>query len=160
MQALSLPQLPVPYWPPNLFAPDGKGNSTKDVSLPEESPGQETRPLRILVVDDAPDVLEMFGTLLRLSGYETAVAPSAVEALELARCAQFDVVVSDIGMPEMSGYELAQHLRALPDYKDVPMIAITGFTMFKDRERALESGFNVHLSKPVNPITLLELIKN
>lgn len=159
MPGLSLPRLTIPYWPPQLFAPDGPDNSTYDPSSQEESAGKESGQVRILIVDDAPDVLEMFDTMLRLSGYDTTVAPSAVEALELVRRAQFDIVVSDIGMPQMNGYELAQRIRELPGYKDVPMIAITGFAMFKDREQALQSGFNVHLSKPVNPITLLELIE-
>ena len=71
----------------------------------------------------------------------------------------FDVIVSDIGMPEMNGYELARRLRALPGYANVPMIAVTGFSMYKDQTQALESGFNAHLSKPVNPTTLLDLIE-
>ena len=113
----------------------------------------------MLVVDDAPDVLEMFSTLLRLSGYNVAVADSASQALERAQATQFDVVVSDIGMPEMNGYELAKRLRKLPGYSDVPMIAVTGYARYNDRTQAIESGFNAHLSKPVNPTTLLDLIE-
>lgn len=110
-------------------------------------------------MDDSPDVLEMFGIMLSLSGYEVAVAASATEALEHARATQFDVIVSDIGMPEINGYELARRLRELPGYANVPMIAVTGFTRYKDHAQALESGFNAHLSKPVYPTTLLNLIE-
>jgi CheY-like chemotaxis protein len=62
-------------------------------------------------------------------------------------------------MPEMNGYELAKRLREMPGYKSVPMIAVTGFALYKDRSQALESGFDAHLSKPVNPTTLLDLIE-
>lgn len=159
MPGLSLPRLMVSALPPMLFSPGGVDDSVGDASPREESYQKENRRLRVLVVDDAPDVLEMFGMMLRLSGYEVTAATCATEALEQARAAQFDLIVSDIGMPEMNGYELAQRLRAFPGYGSVPMIAVTGFTMYKDRERALESGFNAHLSKPVNPITLLDLIE-
>jgi len=113
----------------------------------------------VLIVDDAPDVLEMFSMMLQLSGYDVEVAASASEALEHARSGQFDVIVSDIGMPEMNGYELARRLRKMPDYASTPMIAVTGYSMYKDQSQALESGFNAHLSKPVNPTTLLDLIE-
>ena len=113
----------------------------------------------MLVVDDALDVLEMFRIMLSLSDYEVEVAPSASEALEKARAIQFDVVVSDIGMPEMNGYELAQRLRTMPGYAQVPLIAVTGFARINDRDMALQSGFNAHLAKPVNPTTLLDLIE-
>lgn len=101
----------------------------------------------------------MFGMMLRLWGYEVTVATSAKEALDVASVAQFDVIVSDIGMPEMNGYELCKRLRALPGYESVPMIAVTGFAQYKDRDQALASGFDAHLSKPVNPVTLLDLIE-
>ncbi len=69
------------------------------------------------------------------------------------------MVVSDIGMPEMDGYELAESLRALPDYESVPLIAITGFTLHDDRNQARNAGFNHFLAKPINPITLIELVE-
>lgn len=158
MQGLFLPSLPVPHSPYVIFSPCGNDDPVEEAAE-GESPDIEKRPARVLVVDDAPDVLEMFGILLRISGYDVAVAASAVEALEQASVMTFDVVVSDIGMPEMNGYELAQRLRQLPGYRDVPMIAVTGFSMYKDQSQALESGFNAHLSKPVNPTTLLDLIE-
>jgi two-component system CheB/CheR fusion protein len=159
MQGLSLPYLPVSEFPPNLFAPcegddDPVGNASEEPWL-----GLGKRQARVLVVDDAPDVLEMFSMMLKLSGYDVEVAASATEALEQVRSIQFDVIVSDIGMPEMNGYELARRLREMPDYASVPMIAVTGYTMYKDQSQALESGFNAHLSKPVNPTTLLDLIE-
>jgi CheY-like chemotaxis protein len=118
----------------------------------------ENRP-RALVVDDAPDVTEMLALFLEHAGYETVMAFSAPDALAVAQEERFDVVVSDIGMPGMNGYQLAEALRNLPEYNSVPMIAVTGFSAFDDRGRAVQSGFNAHLTKPINPATLLELIQ-
>jgi CheY-like chemotaxis protein len=118
----------------------------------------QTKP-RALVVDDAPDVTEMLAMLLRFAGYDVVTVFSAPDAYDTARSEQFDVVVSDIGMPGMNGYELAERLRALPDYTAVPMIAVTGFAMYDDRDRALESGFNAFLTKPINPSDLINLVK-
>ncbi len=125
----------------------------------DESPDRERRKLRALVVDDAPDVTEMIAMFLQHAGYESVMAFNATEALNAARTGQFDVVVSDIGMPGMDGYELAVALRKLPNCSRIPMIAVTGFSMYDDRGRALQSGFNAHLTKPINPRILLELIE-
>ncbi|MBV9957446.1 MAG: response regulator [Acidobacteria bacterium] len=119
---------------------------------------KEGRKPHALVVDDAPDVLEMLAILLRHDDYEVTTAKSAAEALVAAQGERFDIVVSDIGMPEMDGYQLAEALRALPGYKGVPLVAVTGFALYDDRERALKSGFNAHLTKPINPISLLDLL--
>ena len=113
---------------------------------------------RALVVDDAPDVTEMIALLLSHAGYEAVMAYSASEALAAARSEHFDVIVSDIGMPGMNGYELAEALRLLPEYSRTPLIAVTGFSAYDDRGRALKSGFNAHLTKPINPMALLDLI--
>ncbi|MCA1615377.1 MAG: response regulator [Acidobacteria bacterium] len=114
---------------------------------------------RALVVDDAPDVTEMLSFVLRYAGYEVVSASSAVEALEAARDLSFEVIVSDIGMPEMNGYELAERLRAFDQYRETPMIAVTGFSMYDDRDKALAAGFNAFLTKPVNPGDLVSLIE-
>lgn len=114
---------------------------------------------RALVVDDAPDVTEMLAVLMRFAGYEVTMAFSATDALGAARRDHFDMVVSDIGMPVMNGYQLAEALRELPDYKRVPLIAVTGFTQYDDRARALSSGFDDFLTKPINPSDLLDVIK-
>ncbi|MEA2176024.1 MAG: two-component system, chemotaxis family, CheB/CheR fusion protein [Blastocatellia bacterium] len=114
---------------------------------------------RALVVDDVADVMEMIALFLRHAGYEVMMAACGPDALEVARSEQFDIIVSDIGMPGMNGYELAQALRALPHCSTVPMIAVTGFSVYDDKGRALQCGFNAHLTKPINPMALLELIE-
>jgi CheY-like chemotaxis protein len=132
----------------------------QNVATADDAPAEDKGRPRALVVDDAPDVTEMIATFLQHAGYDAVMAFSAAEALEAARAERFDVVVSDIGMPGMNGYDLAIALRALPDYGDVPLIAVTGFSMYDDRGRALQSGFNAHMTKPINPMSLLELIKS
>jgi two-component system, chemotaxis family, CheB/CheR fusion protein len=112
-----------------------------------------------LVVDDVADVTEMLQVLLSHAGYDVVTAPSAKAALKAANERQFDVIISDIGMPEMNGYQLAEALRQLPAYKTVPLVAVTGYSMFDDRERSLKAGFNAHMTKPIDPRALLDLIE-
>jgi CheY-like chemotaxis protein len=113
---------------------------------------------RALVVDDAPDVTEMIALLLKYAGYDVVTVYSGPQALAAVQREQFDALISDIGMPGMNGYELAEQVRALPGYERVPMIAVTGFTMYDDRDRALASGFNAFLTKPISPNDLLNLL--
>jgi len=112
-----------------------------------------------LVVDDVADVTEMLAVLLTHAGYEVVTAASARGALDAARQRQFDVVISDIGMPEMNGYQLAREMRLLPGYETVPMVAVTGYSMFDDKERSTNAGFNAHMTKPIDPRALLDLIE-
>ena len=112
-----------------------------------------------LVVDDVADVTELLSVLLGNAGYKVVTAPSARAALEAARNQHFDVIISDIGMPEMNGYQLARELRTLPGYEKVPMVAVTGYSMFDDKQRSLNAGFNAHLTKPIIPRVLLDLIE-
>jgi len=113
-----------------------------------------------LVVDDVSDVTEMLSVLMTHAGYEVSTASSAQQAIDLAREHHFDVVISDIGMPEMNGYELAQTIRSLEGYEDVPMVAVTGYSMFDDRDRSLTAGFNEHVTKPIDPRAFLDLIEH
>jgi CheY-like chemotaxis protein len=112
----------------------------------------------VLVVDDVPDVTEMIELLLKHAGYDVATADSAKAALQMARKQHFDLVISDIGMPEMNGYELATALRDLAAYNSTPLIAVTGYSEYDDRGRAVRAGFNVHLAKPIEPAQLLNLM--
>lgn len=113
---------------------------------------------RALVVDDVADVTDMLAVLLTHAGYDVVTAGSAAGALSIATKDQFDVVISDIGMPEMNGYQLARALRAIPGYADVPLVAVTGYSMFNDRAESLRSGFTAHMTKPIDPRALLDLI--
>jgi two-component system CheB/CheR fusion protein len=113
---------------------------------------------RVLVVDDMQDIREMFAMVLSRAGYDVVNAESAPAAFEAARSERFDLIISDIGMPGMNGYQLAKELRSLPECRTVPMIAITGFAEFADRHTAVWAGFDEHLHKPVEAAMLLETV--
>jgi len=112
-----------------------------------------------LVVDDNPDIAELLAVFLRHAGYTVSTAHSAPQALDAALARHFDVVVSDIGMPGMTGHELAQVLRAMPEYRSIPMVAVTGFDMYDDRQRSREAGFSAHLRKPIDPAALAQAVR-
>jgi|SRR3712207_3140052 len=114
---------------------------------------------RALVVDDNPDITAMLAAVLRHAGYTVSSAHSAPDALTLALARHFDVIVSDIGMPGMTGHDLARALRAMPEYRSIPMVAVTGFDLYDDRERSAEAGFSAHLSKPIDPLALNQAIR-
>lgn len=143
----------------NHFTPSrgsqDSARSAVDAAIPDESPKRRWA----LVVDDVSDVTDMLSVLMTHAGYEVSTASSAPEAIALAKENHFDIVISDIGMPEMNGYQLAEALRGLPDYESVPMVAVTGYSMFDDRNRSLNAGFNEHVTKPIDPRAFLELIE-
>ena len=136
-------------------APRGETNAH---SLTNQASLEKERKRRALVVDDVADVTEMLSVLLTHAGYEVMTASSAAAALSLAKEGHFDVIISDIGMPQMNGYELARAVRELSGYEAVPMVALTGYSKFDDRQRSLDAGFNAHLTKPIEPRELLDLI--
>jgi CheY-like chemotaxis protein len=112
----------------------------------------------VLIVDDVPDVTEMIGLFLKHAGYDTVTADSGDAALQLANERVFDVVISDIGMPQMNGCELAVSLRRRAEYQKIPLIAVTGFSEYDNRELTLRAGFDAQLTKPIDPSELLQLI--
>jgi DNA-binding response OmpR family regulator len=114
--------------------------------------------IRVLVVDDNEDIAEMLATILRQSGYEADAALSAIAAIEKCHAGEFEVIISDIGMPGMNGYELARHLRA-NGHETTVIIALTGFSIYGDRDRALEAGFDDLITKPVGPRSLLATVE-
>jgi two-component system CheB/CheR fusion protein len=114
--------------------------------------------LRVLLVDDSLEGLEGFRTLLELEGAQVRAESSPEAALKVASESEFDLILSDIGMPTMSGYELIAKLRELPAYRAVPAIALTGFGREQDAAEALRAGFDAHLGKPVSLNALLVAI--
>lgn len=133
---------------------------TQEPIFERQSANRLERKRHALVVDDVADVTDMLSVFLTYEGYEVVTADSAFAAIDAARQHKFDVIISDIGMPGMNGYDLARTLRALPGYDKVPMVAVTGFSMFDDRRRSLDAGFNAHLTKPIEPRALLDLIEH
>jgi len=112
--------------------------------------------VRVLVVDDSDDTTVMLRQLLQFAGAEVATAASGAEALRLAEGRDFDVVVSDLAMPGMDGYELLRELRSRPRTAGVPALAVTGFGQSEDAARTRAAGFSAHLAKPVEIGSLVE----
>jgi two-component system CheB/CheR fusion protein len=113
----------------------------------------------ILVVDDSRETTEMLTTLLRTEGARVASARSGEDALRLVRENNFDLVISDISMPEMDGYQLLHEIRAISTTKKVPALALTGYGRSADVERARAAGFAHHLTKPLDIARLLEIVR-
>lgn len=104
---------------------------------------------RVLVVEDNVYAAKSFATLLRLDGHEVQVAHDGPEALKMAETFRPDVILLDIGLPGIDGYEVAQRLRAKPEFKETQLIAMTGYGQPEDRRRSREAGIDHHLVKPV-----------
>ena len=125
----------------------------------EPAPVAATTNQRVLIVDDSPDTLALLQTLFEQKGSQVICAGSAEEAIRLASETSPHVIISDIGMPGMDGYQLLVELRRLPSIAHVPAIAISGYAMDEDRERALNVGYAAHLSKPLDMDQLFALIQ-
>jgi PAS domain S-box-containing protein len=113
---------------------------------------------RVLVVDDNVDAAESVAAILKLSGYAVRCAYDGTSALQLAQSYKPDVVVLDIGLPDITGYEVARQLRAQPQFEHLPMVAVTGYGQDADRRQSREAGIDEHLTKPVDPAALQAFI--
>ncbi|WP_374586436.1 ATP-binding protein [Pseudoduganella sp.] len=116
--------------------------------------------LKVLLVDDEADARDLIGRILRECNCEVQAAANALEALALARSGQYDLLLSDIGMPDVDGFELLARIRAMGPARggSLPAIALTAFARPEDRLRALESGFLDHVPKPIEPSELIATI--
>jgi CheY-like chemotaxis protein len=115
--------------------------------------------LDVLIVEDSPDTLLLLGTIFRREGATVTTAASASEALQSAIANRPNLIVSDIGMPDVDGYQLLEQLRMVPGLSDVPAIAISGYASEDDRERALAVGYLALVPKPVDIDALFNLIQ-
>jgi two-component system CheB/CheR fusion protein len=116
------------------------------------------QPLRILVVEDLHDSAETSAHLLRLWGYQTAIACNGERALEEAKTFHPDVVLLDIGLPGMDGYELARRLRQMEETAKALLVAITGYGQADDVKRSKEAGIDYHFLKPVDHAQLRKVL--
>ena len=112
-----------------------------------------------LVLDDSEDSIAMMAELLRLAGAQVVTATNGVDALRIVSENEFDVILSDISMPEMDGFEFLQRLRKIDGRQDVPVVAITGFGRHDDVERARAAGFYSHLTKPIDLQALTDVLE-
>jgi PAS domain S-box-containing protein len=137
-----------------------------DAEPPRHTPVEASLPLvatalsgvKVLVVDDEADGRELVATVLRASGAEVVVAGSALQALELVATEAPRLLISDIGMPGVDGYELMRRVRGLSGaVAEIPAIALTAYSREQDRRLALEAGFQTHVAKPVEPGELVRV---
>ncbi|WP_437933700.1 hybrid sensor histidine kinase/response regulator [Sorangium sp. So ce341] len=143
--------------PAEALAASAGGAETPFAALPQARPGPAS-PRRILVVEDNPDVAESLVMLLQALGHDVAMARSGPEALEAAPAFLPDVVLLDIGLPGMDGYEVARQLRRRPELERALLVALSGYGQDEDRRRSRAAGFDHHLVKPVSRAVLQPLI--
>jgi CheY-like chemotaxis protein len=118
------------------------------------------RALRIVVVDDYADATDMLALLLQMNGYEVIRSYAGADAIEKACAYQVDVVLIDLAMPEVDGYEVARQLRQRDACKDALLIAITGLIDKQYRRRAIKAGFDYYFIKPVDFDVLREVLED
>ena len=113
----------------------------------------------ILIVDDYPDALDIWALYLRSMGYRVSTASDGAAAIAEAERLLPDLIVLDLELPQVSGFDAAKHLRANPATQDIPLIAATGYSHRGQLDRALEAGFDQIVIKPTDPDVLVEEIE-
>ncbi len=155
---VNLPLLPVRTKPPGDVP---RAHPAAETGALRDCP-PELSDLRVLLVDDEADSRDLLTLMLDSCGAQVTAADSAAEAFGLIQSERFDVVISDIGMPEEDGFSLIGKIRELSNEKggDVPAIALTAYARAEDRVKALRSGFQMHITKPVEPSELVAVVAN
>jgi CheY-like chemotaxis protein len=128
----------------------------RDAHAPEEPAAPAGR--RILVADDNHDAAESLAMMLRMGGNDVRTGRDGVEAVTIAQSYHPQVVLLDIGMPRMNGYDAARRIRSEPWGREMMLIALTGWGQDEDKRRAHEAGFDHHLTKPVDADELEKLV--
>jgi CheY-like chemotaxis protein len=128
------------------------------MSAPQAGPGAHAISRRVLVVDDNADSAEAMALLLRLKGHSVEIANDGEDALAAAERMQPDAILLDLGLPKLDGLEVCRRIRQLPWGAGVLMVAQTGWGQADDRARAIEAGFDAHLTKPIDLDHLQELL--
>lgn len=136
-----------------------QAEATAMVPQPRKAVATDLGRVTVLAVDDDPDTTDLLRYLLEMNGATVITANSGAEALSLARERDLDVVVSDISMPLMDGFEFVRRLRSLPGKEDVRVIALTGFGREEDVEHARSEGFVAHVTKPLDIEALLGFVR-
>ena len=127
---------------------------------PDGSPSPPVSGRKVLVVDDNVDSADMTALLLENIGYEVRTAYAGNAALDQADAFRPDIVLLDLGLPDLNGYEVARRIRTLPWGGDVVLVAISGWGRDEDRRRSTAAGFDRHLTKPVDPDLLFRTIRD
>jgi len=148
----------LPVLPAGDAKAEGRGGGEDSPVADAARPPVAAAPRRILVVDDSVDAAESLAILLRLQGHDVRVAHDGPAALAAAAAFHPEVVLLDIGLPGLDGYEVARRLRRRRRMAKALLVALTGYGQEEDRHRALEAGFDHHLIKPVIPQAVYELV--
>ena len=150
----------LPLSPFRLLVPDDlRDTRVRSLNAPAQYQRVNLAGIRVLVVDDVDDARELIKRVLVECDAEVTTAASAEEGLSVLAICELDVLVSDIGMPDVDGYEFLRRLRALGGAAGkIPAVALTAFARSEDRVRALRAGYQVHVSKPVEPSELIATI--
>jgi len=114
---------------------------------------------KVLVVDDDKKSRYLVSFLLEKEGFKVIIATNGLEGIEAARKQQVDLIIMDVKMPKMDGYETTKRIRRLKKYKSIPIIALTSYAMTEDKERALKAGCTGYIPKPITPETFISEIK-
>jgi signal transduction histidine kinase/DNA-binding response OmpR family regulator len=141
---------------PLLAVPSAPAAAVNAHDAPTQTQG--SAPRRILIVEDYPVVAESLKKMLLLAGHEVKVSRDGPSALEQLAIVRPEIILLDIGLPGMDGYEVAQAIRNQPGTESIVLIALTGYGQDEDRLRAIEAGFDEYLTKPVDPVALYSLI--
>jgi PAS domain S-box-containing protein len=130
------------------------------VTLRDEGPDDHTaaKPMRVLVVDDQHDIADAVALLVRMLGHDATAVYDGPAALAITAFAPPDVMFVDIGMPGMTGYDVAERVREKPELKDVRLVALTGYGREEDRAHALGAGFDLHVTKPLTDARLRDVL--
>jgi len=119
----------------------------------------EFKALQVLVIEDNKDAADSLARLVRLGGHQVQVAYSGQVGLLLAQQQTPDVILLDIGLPRVDGYQVVEQLRSQPETEDALIIAVTGYGQASDRQRSKAAGFDLHLVKPIKTEHLLALLR-
>ena len=115
--------------------------------------------IKILIVEDNEQNLYLATFLLKQSGYEVMPALNGLEAIERTRAEKPDLILMDIQLPEMNGYEATKKIRSMPEFQHIPILAVTSYAMVGDREKALDIGCVGYIEKPFDPETFVSEIE-
>lgn len=114
---------------------------------------------RVVVIEDHVDTADLMREILREAGHDVRIAHSGKDGIDAARALEADVVLCDVGLPDIDGYEVARRLRAEPVTAGVYLVALTGYDGEDEQEKARDAGFDRHVAKPIDPFQLETLIK-
>jgi hypothetical protein len=155
-------KLPIPAAYPETWLPRDSNNRERYSTPPESHALPNLRGIKILAVDDSTDTRELVSVVLEGCGATVIAASSVHEALDVFAGWKPDVLICDIGMPELDGYAFIKAIRQLPHEKggNTPAVALTGYVRVEDRARALQAGYQMFVPKPVEATELCSIMAN